>query len=49
MIVLQDFECDLQVEGDDSGEEKKEFSFTFYDLDGNKLLTKSTYNYVYCN
>lgn len=38
--LMQDFECDVQVEGIESGEEKKEFSFTFYDLDGYGKITK---------
>jgi naked cuticle len=43
---LQDFECDVQVEGSESGEERKEFSFTFYDLDGHGKITKDVRNII---
>jgi len=39
-VEFQDFECDVQMEGSESGEERKEFSFTFYDLDGHGKITK---------
>ncbi|CAL8101699.1 unnamed protein product [Orchesella dallaii] len=39
-VKFEDFECDVQVEGCGSGEERKEFSFTFYDFDGHGKITK---------
>lgn len=50
IFILQDFECDLQVErNSESGEEKKEFSFTFYDLDGYGKITKDVSRYFLSN
>ncbi|GAB6021052.1 hypothetical protein CHUAL_003687 [Chamberlinius hualienensis] len=37
---IQGFECDVSVEADFSGKQKREFVFTLYDLDGNGHITK---------
>jgi naked cuticle len=39
---MQEFECDLSVEGgvDLGGQERQEFSFTLYDFDGHGKITK---------
>lgn len=38
----------MHVEGCDSGEERKEFSFTFYDFDGHGKITKDVCFFFIC-
>ncbi|CAG7716229.1 unnamed protein product [Allacma fusca] len=37
---IKDSESDIPVEGSESGEERREFSFTFYELDGHGKITE---------